>query len=147
MLPTLFTRRFGTPLASRWGFDPFADLDRIANACTLDRSTLSVRVDIREDGENFYIDADLPGFTGEDVEVTCENGLLTISGERTAETAHEGHNFRRTERRMGRFTRSFRLSDGVNEDSVEALMKDGVLTVRIAKTEEVKPRKIDVKRS
>ncbi|MEE9295551.1 MAG: Hsp20/alpha crystallin family protein [Phycisphaerae bacterium] len=147
MLPVLFKTRLGSPLAARWGFDPFCELDRFADALFSGRPSAGLHVDVREDQDNFYIDADVPGFAREDIEVTSEDGILTISGQRKSEESREGENFHVTERRMGRFSRTFRLPDGVKEDSVAAELKDGVLTVTLAKTEEVKPRRIEVKPS
>ena len=147
MLPVTLARRFGFPLASRWGFDPFEELGRVADSLLGECDSCDVRVDVREDEENFYVDADLPGFARDQIEVTCESDVLTISGERKCQDTRQGESFRITERRSGRFSRSFRLSDRVNQNSVEAQLKDGVLTVRIAKADDVKPRKIEVKGS
>ncbi len=130
----------------RWGLDAFSELDRFANAVGVGNgSQFAVQLDVREDDNHYVIEADLPGFKKEDVDVTFQDGVLTFSGERTHEQAGEGKNYHYIERRTGRFARSVRLPDGVDPDSVDASLKDGVLTVRLAKTEEVKPRRIEVK--
>lgn len=147
MLPVAITKHFRNPLAARLGFDPFLDLDRLATTFLGERDGAGLRVDIREDNENFYIDAEVPGFARENIDVTCEGGILTIKGERKCEETREGENFHVCERHTGEFTRSFRLPDGIDSEKVDAQLKDGVLMVRIAKAEEVKPRKIEVKAS
>jgi HSP20 family protein len=74
-----------------------------------------------------------------------QEGVLTISGERKREEKKEGESYHYIERRTGRFARSVRLPDGVKSDTVDASLKNGVLTITVDKAEEVKPRKIDVK--
>ena len=147
MLPAIFKARLGFPLAPRLGFDPFSELDRLTGTLLGDCPPVSVRVDVREDADNYYIDADVPGFDHDNIEVTCEDGCLTISGERKSQELREGENFQMTERRMGQFSRSFALPDGVKEDSVNAQLTEGVLTVTLAKSEAIKPRRIEVKAS
>ena len=94
MLPVLLKTRLGLPLASRWGFDAFAELDRFADAVFRGQTSAGLSVDIREDQDKFYIDADVPGFSRSDIEVTCEDGLLTISGHRASSECREGESFR-----------------------------------------------------
>ncbi len=144
MLPVYLTKRMGSPLATRWGFDPMRALDRAFGGVEDD---LCVDVDVREDAGFYYVDADVPGFERDNIDVTFENGLLTLSGERKSEETREGENYHITERRVGRFSRSFKIDAGVNEDSVEASLKDGVLTIKLAKSDDVKPRRIEVKGS
>jgi HSP20 family protein len=104
-------------------------------------------VDIREDADHFYVDAELPGFRKEDVEITLENSTLTVSAERKFEQKtdnNDGGNYLLNERRYTRFLRSFTLPPTIDEKSVQASLKDGVLTISLNKREEVKPRKINV---
>jgi HSP20 family protein len=103
-------------------------------------------VDIREDADHFYVDAELPGFRKEDVEITLENSTLTVSAERKTEqkAENDGGNYLLNERRYTRFLRSFTLPPTIDEKSVQASLKDGVLTISLNKREEVKPRKINV---
>jgi HSP20 family protein len=102
-------------------------------------------VDIREDADHFYVEAELPGFKKEDVNITFEDGQLTIQAERKQEKT-EGDKSERllTERRWGRYVRSFTLPPTVDGNAVEAKLADGVLTITLNKREEVKPRKITV---
>ncbi len=143
MLPVYLRGRLGSPLSTRLGFDPLHALDQAF--CSDD--DLSVEVDVREDADSYFVDADVPGFARDDIDVTFENGLLTLSGERKNTETREGENYHITERRVGRFSRSFRIAEGVKEDSVEASLKDGVLTIKLAKADDVKPRRIEVRGS
>ena len=103
-------------------------------------------VDIREDQDHFYVEAELPGFKKEDVSITLENQTLTISAERQDESQSEPSKgeLLLNERRYRRFLRSFTLSPTVDEQSVNAKLSDGVLTITLNKREESKPRKIVV---
>jgi len=76
--------------------------------------------------------------------VTVKDGVLVVSGERRYEKETEGK-VHRVERRYGRFSRSFRLPENADEGRIEAAQKDGVLTLKVSKREEVKPRSIEVK--
>ena len=103
------------------------------------------RVDVREDDGHLYFDAELPGWSKDDVTITVENDILTIRGERAAKTDVEGQNYHIRERRSGSFTRNFQLPTVVDSAKVAAVLKDGILTVTLDKREEVKPRQIEVK--
>ena len=104
-------------------------------------------VDIREDADHFYVEAELPGHSKEDVDITLENQTLTISAERRTEKKQGDEKKGEMllhERRYSRFLRSFTLPPTVDEGSVNARLQDGVLTITINKREETKPRKITV---
>jgi HSP20 family protein len=103
-------------------------------------------VDVREDGDHFYVEAELPGFSKEDIDITLENQTLTITAERKEEkqSDQKKKDYLLRERRYARFQRSFTLPPTVNEQSVNAALKDGVLTIELNKREETKPRKINV---
>jgi HSP20 family protein len=102
-------------------------------------------VDVREDNDHLYVEAELPGFKKEEVEITLENQTLTISAERnqTGEDGVKGE-WLLNERRYTRFLRSFTLPQTVSEQTVNARLENGVLTVTLDKREESKPRKIAV---
>jgi HSP20 family protein len=102
-------------------------------------------VDIVEDDKEYLIKAELPEVQKDDVKVTVENGTLTISGERKAETEEKGRKFHRMERFYGRFERSFSIPDDAEGDHVKAEFKDGVLRVHLAKSEKARPKQIEVK--
>ena len=102
-------------------------------------------VDIREDADHFYVEAELPGFKKEEIDITLENQTLTITAERGQEQRNEDKgDLLLHERRYSRFQRSFTLPPVVDEQSVNAKLADGVLTVTLNKREETKPRKIQV---
>jgi HSP20 family protein len=98
-----------------------------------------------EDDEHLYMEAELPGLGLEDLEIFVSGGnQLTISGERK-EPSQDGISWHRRERGYGRFTRVIELPSPVNEDAVEASFTLGALTIKLPKHEEAKPRRITVK--
>ena len=102
-------------------------------------------VDIREDAERFTITADIPGVEPNDIEVTMENGVLTIKGERKLETRDEGDNgYRRVERVYGGFYRRFTLPDTADAEAISATGKHGVLELVIPKRAALQPKRITV---
>lgn len=104
-------------------------------------------VDIREDGDQLVVEAELPGFAKEQVDITLENQTLTIAAERRGELHKSGDDaggYLLNERRFSRFLRSFTLPPTVDEKTVQAKLEHGVLTVTLNKREETKPRKIAV---
>ena|SRR5215469_7184841 len=101
-------------------------------------------VDILEDDHNINLKAEIPGVKVEDLEVTLENNLLTIAGERKFKDEEEKDNFHRIERRYGKFTRYFTLPAGVDSANVNATFEDGVLNITLPKREEFKPKKITI---
>jgi len=103
-------------------------------------------VDVREDADHFYVEAELPGFRKDDVDITLENQMLTIAAERKTETKENGPKgeLLHHERRYNRFLRSFTLPPTVDEQTVNAKLDNGVLTVTLNKREETKPRRIQV---
>jgi HSP20 family protein len=103
-------------------------------------------VDISETGEEFLIRASLPAVSKEDVKVTVEGGMLTLSGERRQQEEEKGEKFHKVETWYGKFSRSFALPDAVDEAAIRAESKDGVLTIHVPKTrvESKKPTTIKV---
>jgi HSP20 family protein len=101
-------------------------------------------LDIAEQKDAYLVTVELPGVKPGDLEITLEDGLLTIQGERHVVQESSEQQFHRVERRYGRFRRSITLPTQVKADAIEASFEDGLLTVRVPKAEEAKPRKIDV---
>lgn len=101
-------------------------------------------VDIKEEEKHFAIYADIPGVEAKDIEVSMENGVLTIKGERRLETKDESSQFSRVERARGTFLRRFTLPDTADDDDISAKTQDGVLEVVIPKREKAQPKKIAV---
>ena len=102
-------------------------------------------VDISEDDKEYLITAELPEVKKEDVRVTVENGVLTITGERKFEKEEKGKRWHRVERSYGSFARSFALPENGDAAKVNAEFKDGLLKVRVAKSEAARPKQIEVK--
>ena len=101
-------------------------------------------LNVWEEGDKFHAEAELPGFKLEDLEVFVEGDLLSIKGKREV-IKKEDHTYLRRERITGEFERSVTLPTEVNSESVEASMRDGVLTVILPKAEKARSRKIAVK--
>ena len=111
-------------------------------------------VDVREDADHLYIEAELPGFRKEDVDITFENQMLTIAAQRDEQGKEEKVDGKHGdgdkgdillhERRYTKFLRSFTLPPTVSTEKVEAKLHDGVLHITLEKREESKPRKIQV---
>ena len=101
-------------------------------------------VNVWEDGQAFYVEAEIPGVDIKDVELQVVGNELTIRGKREA-CCGEDATFHRRERATGEFGRTVTLPTEVNSDKVEAVLKDGVLTVTLPKAEEARAKKISVK--
>jgi HSP20 family protein len=127
------------------GFGRLADLqDEFDRLFESPLTAWSPALDVREDKDSFVIRAELPGLKREDIEVSLQDGALVISGERKFEKTEEGVEVHRQERYYGKFQRALTLPEPVAVDKVKADYKDGILTVTLPKTEEARPRKIDV---
>lgn len=107
-------------------------------------SNWSPAVDIEEQTERFVITADIPGVDPEEIEITMDNGILSIKGRRNDERNVEQNGFRRIERVSGQFYRRFSLPDSANPEGVTANGKNGVLEIVIPKGEKAKARRINV---
>ena len=102
-------------------------------------------VDTYEKDDAIVVNAELPGVNKEDISVDVKNNILTISGERKHEEDVNEDNYFRKERFYGKFQRSFTLPDNVDSEKVDAVYKDGVLEVKIPKTEQGTTKKIEIK--
>lgn len=139
--PDLVRDRFG-----RLFDEAFSDMLRpLAQSEANASRTWAPPVDIRESEEAVLLALDLPGLRKEDVNITLENSVLTISGERRFEADQKNETIHRLERAYGAFTRSFTLGPTVQSDNVEANFQDGVLVIRVPKAEASKPRRIAIK--
>jgi len=145
LYPTLWSR----PQTNVWDemFNIRNEFDRL-----LGRSETQVGgawcpvVDVRESEDALTMQAELPGVTLDDVDVSVENGVLTISGEKKQEVreGHEGSDYHLVERRYGRFERRFALPRSVDAEKVSADFENGILTIMLPKAEKAKPRRIQV---
>ena len=109
------------------------------------RQGITPRLDVVERDNEFVVKAEMPGMKKDDIEVSLENGVLTITAETKSETEEkEGDRVIRQERRYGKYLRSLRLGKEIDEKKVKASYKDGILELVLPKAEEVKPKKIAV---
>ncbi len=129
-------RLFNQMLNAAWS--PLAATEEVTN-----RGFLPA-VDIRETPEMLTLTAELPGLTKDDVQITLENQVLTISGERAFAKETKDETCHRIERSYGSFARSFTLPTNLKTDKVDAKFDNGVLTIQLPKAEETKPRKITI---
>ena len=102
------------------------------------------RVNIKENGEGIAMQFELPGLEKKDIKVTVKDGNLIVSGQREFRTESEEANYIRSEIRTGRFSRSFTLPETLDQTSIKAEYKNGILEVKFNKREEVKPREIEI---
>ena len=139
---------------TRW--DPFREVVALPNRMNslfrdlnedngpLSTAAFAPAADIYEDEKKIVIKLEVPGIEEKDLDVSVENNTLTVKGERKFEKEEKEENFHRVERRYGSFTRSFTLPSTVNSDDVQADYDKGVLTIRLAKRAEAKPKQIKV---
>ncbi|MCQ2740501.1 MAG: Hsp20/alpha crystallin family protein [Alphaproteobacteria bacterium] len=110
------------------------------------KNTVSPRLDVAELKDKYEIKAELPGMDEKDINLSVENGLLTISGEKKAETEEKDKGYYLKECSYGSFSRSVRLPDNISEDKIGAKLKKGVLVIDMPKKEPLAPksRKIEI---
>jgi len=132
-------------MSSLFDWSPFRRSNLTAEQENITVPEWAPLVDIAEDEKEYLIKAELPEVQKDDVQVTVDNGTLTISGERKAEKEEKGRRFHRLERYYGRFERSFSIPDDAEADHVKAEFKDGVLRVHLGKSEKARPKQIEVK--
>jgi HSP20 family protein len=109
-------------------------------------ATFAPRFEVKETADSYVFKADLPGIKEQDLDISLQNGVLTVSGTRQAEEKKEGESYYLFERKYGSFSRSFALPDVADPEKVEADLKDGILTIAIGKRVDAKPRKIGLKK-
>jgi len=152
MLPTLLRRpRLDTPTVNfpsdiEQVFDNMMQTWRDKDWGWADNETAAYPCDIREENGHILVDAELPGFERNEVKVTLEKGVLSITAEHKEEQKkkEDGRSFLQ-ERRYRRIQRSFTLPAAVNESKVDANLKDGVLHLSLEKSKESQPREIAIK--
>ncbi|UCE63714.1 MAG: Hsp20/alpha crystallin family protein [Nitrospirota bacterium] len=145
---------------TRW--DPFRELDELQNRISTLFGRAPVRkegdkqealrvaewaplVDITEDEKEYTIKAELPDVKKDDVKISVQNDVLSITGERKYEKEEKGKKYHRVERAYGSFSRSFTVPEDADADRVSAEFKDGLLQVHLPKSEKVKPKTVEVK--
>jgi HSP20 family protein len=124
-------------------FDPFRDFDRLTRNVTINGRQPWMAMDAYRQDDHVLLQLDLPGVDPATVEVTFENGTLTIKAERRSAVA-EGTRVLVSERPQGTFTRHFALSENLDGERTEARYDNGVLTLTVPVAEQSKPRKVEV---
>ena len=134
-----------------WACGPFGGLQEELDRVLADvwgggggGSAMGYRVDVREDADHVYVEAELPGLSKDDLEITLEDGTMTITGEKKFARQEKEENYHVRERRFGKFCRAFQLPSVVDENKIRATLRDGVLLVTLDKREEVKPKRVEV---
>jgi HSP20 family protein len=122
-------------------WDPFREM---APRAWLGSEAFAPHFDVKETREGYVFKADLPGIEEKDLDVSITGTRLTVSGKREPEKVNEDETWYACERRSGSFSRTFTLPEGIDSDHIEAQLRNGVLTVHLPKTPEVKPRKISL---
>ncbi len=137
------------PSYSRRG-DPFAlmrsmmrDFDSFAPTRTA--QPVFPAVNVWQGDEAVAVTAELPGVSPADIDISVQDNVLTIAGERKAPEAPEGARWHRNERGYGKFSRAVRLPFTASDDKVEARMTNGILRIVVGRPEEDKPKKIEIK--
>ncbi len=120
--------------------DPLKMFDDIWEGTQLPATT-AFKVDISEDEDAFYIEAEMPGLKKEDISLGVEEDVLTIKGERKKETEEQGKNYHRVERNYGSFSRSFNLGELIDQENIEASFENGVLHVSLPKAQQIRKTK------
>lgn len=148
MIPVIRRRQTATPFDALW--DIRRDMDRIFDTLAVPSDAVSaLPTEVLESDSEVRFMIEIPGMKTEDIELTVENSVLTVSGEKRwqkEEGKAEG-DYHLLERRYGKFARSFTLPQRVDAARIDATYEHGVLTVRLPKTEEAKPRRIEVRSS
>jgi len=103
-------------------------------------------LNIREEKDAYHVEAELPGVKLEDISITLDGNVLTFSGEKKEEKEEKEGGYHRVERRFGSFSRSVELPDYADPEKVTAEYADGVLSIRIGKSEKAAPKKIEVRK-
>ena len=122
------------------------EIDRLFDdTFTRDGASWSPAVDIKETASEISLDLELPGIKPEDVEITAENGVLTVRGEKNSERKEgEEHRYHVVERTYGSFLRTFQLPQGIDEDQINAAFEHGILSIHIPKAALPQPKRIQI---
>ena len=125
--------------------DAHRELDRVFDGGNTTAGWRPLATDVIETTEEVRVVMEVPGMDASQLDLTIDNNVLRVSGEKRAAETDEGAAWRLTERRYGRFERSFVLPRDVRSDAVEASYDNGVLTVVLPKREEAKPRRVEIR--
>ena len=138
---------FARTIRHMTNFDPFRELDNMERSFFGNGSVVSAfRTDVSDTGDAFKLEAELPGFSKDDIKIDIENDCLTISAERKFDDEDKKKNFVKRERFYGSYSRSFDVT-GIDTDAIEASYNDGVLTLTMPKKKAEVPssRRLEIK--
>lgn len=146
MLPTTRSTRTNRP-AARLSLLPDIDylFDDLVGRTSAGWTGWNPSADLFENDDAYVLEMELPGFSRDDIELTVERNVLTVSGQRSAEEEIENVTYHLRERGTARFSRSFALPRSMDTEGVEARFDNGVLTVTLPKAAEARPKRIEVK--
>lgn len=131
---------YGITTYKKNGYDPFKEFRALQKAFFNDEASAGIKADIRDNGDSYVIDAELPGYKKEEINVDVNDDILTISAERNSETNEEEKNgYIRRERYYGSVSRSFNISE-VEASEITAKHENGVLTLTLPKKKEQLPQ-------
>jgi HSP20 family protein len=124
----------------------FSDIldDFFTDAVSTRQSRFIPSIDVAESDKQFEIEVQIPGMKKEDINVNLENGILTISGERSFKNEKEDKKYHKVETHYGSFTRSLQLPESINPESVKATYNDGILSITVDKSEKKSSKKIKI---
>ncbi len=134
-----FNRLFNT-FNRRFGFDDARSADE-----EMENAVWSPLTDISENKDQYILNMDLPGVSKENLKLSFHDGELIISGERKQEKEDKDSKYHRIERTYGKYYRSFTLPQTIQADKINAEFKDGQLTITVPKSEEAKPKELEIK--
>lgn len=136
------TRCLDLPFRDRWPSISFDEdvFDRIVNT----ENGVYFPADIYEKDGNIHVRAELPGISKDDIDIEIKDGLLTLKSEKQEEKEVKEDAYYVKECRIGRYKRSFRLPDDIDEENVSADLKDGILSITLPRKQEVKVKKIEI---
>lgn len=142
-LPTERSTAMETPQRPRTMFDLMEDLWRTPMETGLGQMEYPA-VNISEDDKNITVEAELPGMDSKDIDISLQNNMLVLQGEKRFEDEQTQGNYQRIERSYGAFSRTIPLSSSVDEDNVKASFKNGILSVTLPKREAAQGKKIAI---
>ena len=138
---TSLTRWNPFPRIAGWPFDLWSDYAPVRRASN---APFKLGVDVIQNPDNYTIEASLPGFSAEDIDVTVDDGVLRIVATNSSDEAPENSRYLVRERRYGKYFRALRVPDGVDVDSATTGYKDGVLRIELPKNDGTQPKRLPI---
>ena len=124
-----------------WPFDAWNNLASIHRSSNV---PLRLGLDVIHNADNYTVEASLPGFTADEIDVTVDDGVLRIAASKSSDESHDGGRYVVRERRSGKFYRAVRIPEGVDIEAATTAYKDGVLRIELPKTESEQPKRLPI---